>query len=79
MSTQIIKTISVKKTQRHNFDTEVVRKRMESASSEERLRMLDEALHVIDGLRRTVRQQVILAQSISDISDTQWMGGNKHG
>jgi hypothetical protein len=79
MSEQIIKTISVKKTQRHDFDTKVVRKRMEGASAEERLRMLDEALHVIDGLRRTVRHQVVMAKGITDFADTQWMGGDKHG
>lgn len=62
-------------TQRHAFDTGRVRALLETAPPDELRRMLDEALHVVDGLRQDA---VAMAASAARICNThersQWAG-----
>lgn len=64
---------TVEGTQRHNFRTEEVRARLETASKEELIRMLDEALHVVDGLRANARTAIDAASNAVRIRDSQWL------
>jgi hypothetical protein len=61
-------------TQRHDFQTEVVRARLENSNPAELTRMLDEALHVIDGLRQDMGSALQNAANVVAKRDSQWLG-----
>lgn len=69
--------MTVAGTQRHAFDTGRVRAVLETASTNELRRMLDEALHVVDGLRQDAS---LMAESAARICRThehsQWIGNH---
>ena len=67
-------TQGVAGTQRHDFDVDVVRERLPWADSEQLRRMLDEALHVVCGLRSTVEVMAAASEVALQASRNQWTG-----
>ena len=76
MSVRIINVVR-RGTTRNDLDTAKVRMRMEKASPEELVRLLDESLHVVDGLREVVRRNAEAARSVAASADNLWMGERK--
>ena len=66
----LMKTVG---TVRHGFNTDVVRSKLEVADEKELRRMLDEALHVICGLRDVVTSMTAASNSALQASRSQWM------
>lgn len=64
----------VRGTLRHDFDEAAVRGRLETADADELRRLLDEALHVVSGLREAVHGSAMHASEIERARESQWMG-----
>ena len=65
--------IKIGSTVRHAFDPDVVRSKLETADEKELRRMLEEALHVICGLRDVVSTMAAASNSAVQASRSQWM------
>lgn len=83
MSNKTIPLKTVRRTQRHNFDTAYIQKLLENdtLTREDATRILGEALHVVCALRVFVRDNARYARGHAEDTGmqalSQWMGPSK--
>jgi hypothetical protein len=77
MSTEKVIKVTRRGTTRNDLDTAKARARMEKADRDELVRLLDESLHVVDGLREVVRRNAEAGKAVAASLNNHWMGVTK--